>query len=264
MKYRLVALDVDGTLIDNNNKITQKTKDAIQKASQKGIVITISTGRPIQATLPLLDELEIDMPFIAYNGAMVVLGKSGEILYDMSLEPGDAQEIYQLGLEYDTTIMVWSKNRLYVSRSDERARLYGKQARTAPELLTSPGTVFQRGVTKILWYDDVPTINRYVEEMSSRLKCDVNYHTSKPFYLEFVNKNVSKSLALQKIGEHYGISREEMIAIGDGFNDLSMIEYADLGVAMGNADVEIKNRADYVTLGNDEDGAAVVIEKFVL
>ena len=101
MKYRLVALDVDGTLIDNNNKITQKTKDAIQKASQKGVIITISTGRPIQATLPLLDELEIDMPFIAYNGAMVVLGKSGEILYDMSLEPGDAQEIYQLGLEYD-------------------------------------------------------------------------------------------------------------------------------------------------------------------
>jgi hydroxymethylpyrimidine pyrophosphatase-like HAD family hydrolase len=85
-----------------------------------------------------------------------------------------------------------------------------------------------------------------------------------PFFLEFVDQKVSKAIALEKMGEFYGIRREEMIAIGDGFNDLPMIEYAGLGVAMDNAPAEVKNAADYITLSNDEDGVAKVIDLFVL
>jgi Cof subfamily protein (haloacid dehalogenase superfamily) len=264
LKYRLVALDVDGTLIDSRHRITERTVKAIKSAASKGIIFIISTGRPIQSAIPMMEELGLDVPFITYNGAMVVMGKSGDILYEVCIEPGHAGEIYRLGEEYGTTIIVWSKNRLYVNRMDERAYFYGKQARTMPELLADPERIFRQGVIKILWYDEIESINRYVEEMKFKLKGDVNYHTSKPFYLEFVNNSVSKALALQKISEYYGIKRNEIIAIGDGYNDLSMIEYAGLGVAMANSEQEIKGRADYITLSNDEDGVAEVIEKFLL
>jgi hydroxymethylpyrimidine pyrophosphatase-like HAD family hydrolase len=97
-----------------------------------------------------------------------------------------------------------------------------------------------------------------------KISQNVVYHTSQPYFLEFVNSNATKAIAMEKLGQHYGISRSEMIAVGDGFNDLSMIEYAGLGVAMGNACDAIKSRANYVTLTNDDNGLAFVIDKFVL
>jgi hypothetical protein len=176
----------------------------------------------------------------------------------------DAKSVYKLGLKYDTSIMVWVENKLFACRLDERAKRYGEQAKTPAVLLENIDEVMKNGVTKILWYDNVDTINRYVGEVGALLNDSINYHTSKPFFLEFVDKKASKAIALQRIGEHYNISREETIAVGDGFNDLSMIEYAGLGVAMGNAPDAIRQKADYVTLTNDEDGLAYVIRKFIL
>jgi hypothetical protein len=121
-----------------------------------------------------------------------------------------------------------------------------------------------KGINKLLWYDEIERINAFEKEMHDLLGPSVNFHTSQPFFLEFVDVNASKAIALEKLGAYYGIQREEMIAIGDGFNDLSMIEYAGLGVAMENAPEEIKRIADYVTLSNENDGVAYVIEQFIL
>jgi len=264
MRYRLIAVDIDGTLLDNKNRITEVTKDAIRKATEAGTMFTISTGRPIQAVEAINKELSLDVPFITYNGAMVVMGRSGKTLYEQKMNAEDAEGIYNMGIKYGTSVMVWTENRLYVNRLDDRAQKDGIQAQTKPVLIKDIHEVFKNGVTKILWYDKAKTINIFNREVGKYLSENINYHTSKPFYLEFVDKKASKGIALQKIGEHYNISSEEMIAVGDGFNDLSMIKYAGLGVAMGNAPESIKQQADYVTLNNDEDGLAHVIYKFVL
>jgi Cof subfamily protein (haloacid dehalogenase superfamily) len=120
------------------------------------------------------------------------------------------------------------------------------------------------GVTKMLWIIPSQEAGRLRTEMLALLDDRVNCHTSQPHLMEFVDAGASKGLALAAVGMAYGIKREEMIAVGDGYNDVSMLEYAGLGVAMGNAPEEIKALCQYTTLSNDEDGVAAVIEKYIL
>jgi hypothetical protein len=195
---------------------------------------------------------------------MVVMGKSKKILYEQKLTPEDAKNVYLLGEKYNTTIIVWTNNILYVNQFNEKSKKYGELCNTQPILMKDIDEVMKEGVTKVLWYDEVELIERYQEEVGKFLSSSINHHTSRPFFLEFVDKNASKAIAMEKLGKHYGIEQSEMIAVGDGFNDLSMMEYAGLGVAMANAKDVIKEKADYVTLSNDENGVAHVIYKFVL
>jgi Cof subfamily protein (haloacid dehalogenase superfamily) len=264
VKYKLMAVDIDGTLLNNQGNITEATRHAIRLGVESGLIFTISTGRPIQGVEHFNEALGLDLPYITYNGSMVVMGKSRDVLYEQKMDPEDARSIYGLGVEYGATVIVWAHNVLYVNRLSEDAILYSKAARQAALLMEEPAAVLESGVSKILWIDTIPNIDRDLKEVGGRLSGNVNYHTSNPIYLEFVDKKASKAIAMEKLGEHFGIRREEMIAVGDGFNDLSMIEYAGLGVAMANAVDEIKSKADYVTLSNEEDGVAHVIRKFVL
>lgn len=266
MAYKLMAVDVDGTLLDSSSSLTEETKKAIKIGVEKGLIFTISTGRPIQGVEPLIKKLGLDsdLPFITYNGAMVVMGKSREILYEQRLSAEDTLNIISLGEKFGSTVMIWTDNKLYVKKLDERVRKYQEISGVEPILINDIGEIVKNGVTKLLWYDEIERIEEYEKNVGEFLSSNVNYHTSRPMFLEFVDKNASKAIAMEKLGEHYGIKREEMIAVGDGSNDLSMIAYAGLGVAMANAKEIIKEKADYITLSNDENGVAQVIYKFVL
>jgi Cof subfamily protein (haloacid dehalogenase superfamily) len=264
MKYKLMAVDIDGTLLDSHNVLRQETIDAISQGVSQGLIFMLATGRPIQGVQKFNEILGLDLPYITYNGAMVVMGASRNILYEQCLSNEDAQNIYKLGEAFHTTMIVWSQNNLYVSEMNERAGKYSELAKTPATLIGDVSEICKAGVTKILWYDTVENIQAFQSDIRDRLGDGVTCHTSKPYFLEFVDKNASKAIAMAKIGEHFGIQREEMIAIGDGENDLSMIEYAGLGVAMGNAIDEVKEKADYITLSNDENGVAHVIRTFVL
>ena len=264
MQYKLLSVDVDGTLINSKKQVTPKTKEKIQQAVEKGVIFTISSGRPVQGVQLITDQLGMDAPVITYNGAMAITGESRTIIYSCNMEKEDALQIEMLGKQRDTLIAIWSDNKLYVNHMNELALKYSTISGTEPILYTDIEPLIEKGINKILWYDDVERINAFEEELKTVINPTVNYHTSQPFFLEFVNINASKAIALEKLGNHYGISKEEMIAIGDGFNDLSMIEYAGLGVAMENAPEEIKQAADFVTLSNEDDGVAYVIDKFIL
>lgn len=259
-----MAVDIDGTLLDSEGRLRDETIEAIRLAVSKGLVFAIATGRPIQGVEQFNRMIGLDLPFITYNGAMVVMGKSREILYERCLESADARRVYDLGTERGTTIVTWSKNRLYVNRLDGRAKTYGELGKTEPELMTDVDAVLAAGATKMLWYDEVDSINRFEAEVRPLLGEGVNCHTSRPWFLEFVDRNASKAIAMERLGARFGITRDEMIAVGDGDNDLSMIEYAGLGVAMGNANERVKRAACHVTLTNDENGVARVIYDFVL
>jgi Cof subfamily protein (haloacid dehalogenase superfamily) len=262
MKYRLIAADMDGTLLDSRGRITDKTIAAIRRVSEKGVLFTICTGRPIQGVERYYDILDIDSPVITYNGAMIVMGRSHEILYKQDLDPSDARDILHWGNKLKTTVIAWSDNKLYANELNDKVHDYKKLSMVEPLLITDEEELVNNGVTKFLWYDDPEKLRYFQEVLADKLGKGVTYCTSKPVLLEFFNSKVSKAIAMMKIGEHFGINREEMAAIGDGFNDLSMIEYAGLGVAMGNAPDEIKKKAGYVTLSNDEDGIVYFIEEF--
>ncbi|HHV58688.1 MAG TPA: HAD family phosphatase [Clostridiaceae bacterium] len=263
MAYKLMAVDIDGTLLDNNDVLTKYTIDTVRRGVEKGLIFTLSTGRPVQGVQEIIRALGLNFPVITYNGAKVVMGESREILYEKKLSFNDVKTIVELGQKFGTSIMVWDEDRLFANPLNEKAEKYSTISGVEPEAFEN-AEIFKNGATKILWYDEVELINKYKDIVGSFISGDVNYHTSRPYFLEFVDKRASKAIAMEKLGEHFGISREEMIAVGDGYNDLSMIKYAGLGVAMGNAPDDIKESADFVTLSNDEDGVAHVISKFIL
>jgi len=263
MAYKLMAVDIDGTLLNDSGVLTENTKNAIRKWVSKGRIFTIASGRPVQGVEKLNKELDLDVPFITYNGAMVVMGKSKLVLYERKLSPGDSIDIIRLGQKYNTTMMIWNDNKLFVNEINERVNRYKMISGVEPVVVNDLEQIAENGVTKILWYDEIERVQQYQKEIGEYLKADVNFHPSRPYFMEFVDKNASKAIALEKLGCYYGIKQSEMIAVGDGYNDLSMIEYAGLGVAMGNAPDEVKQKADYITLSNEEDGVAHVIHKFL-
>ena len=264
MKYRLMAVDIDGTLLNDSGELTRNTIRAIRQAVDKGLIFTIASGRPIQGIEWLNKALDLDVPYITYNGAMVIMGKSRKVLYEQKLSEKDADDIIKLGEKYGTTIMVWKDNKLYVREMNERVIKYKSIAGVEPVLTDDSLQLIKGGVTKILWYDEIDKIEQYRREIGEYLSENVNFHPSRPNFMEFVDKNASKAIAMEKLGEYFGIDRSRMIAVGDGYNDLSMIEYAGLGVAMANSPDDVKANADYITLSNEEDGVAHVIYKFVI
>jgi len=252
---------MDGTLLNSKDIITKKTQNAINAIVKKGIVFTISTGRPIQGVMSYNNILKLDAPFITYNGAMIIQSRTKEVLFKQDLNFMDAQKIFEFGQKLKTTVIVWSNNQLYVNKMNERTQRYQQLSMVKPIVIKDFDSLAHGGVTKIIWYDDIEKIQKFESIVAKENIDGVNFCTSKPIFLEFFNKHVSKAVALKKIGDLLRIRKEETIAIGDGFNDLSMLEYAGLSVSMGNAPQIIKEKCHYVTQSNDNDGVATFLEK---
>lgn len=265
MEYKLIAADMDGTLLNDNGEITPKTVAAIKQAVSSGVIFTVSTGRPIQGVDKYNGLLNLKAPIITYNGAMIVESGTREVLFSKTLMCGDALSILRIGNDLGTTMCIWAGNKLYCNIHNERVDDYKKLSGVEPIVIDDYNALAKSGITKILWYDE-PNV---IADVQQRLKAvqfnKVTYCTSKPIFLEFFNSEVSKAEAMKTIGEIYNIKREQMIAIGDGYNDLPMIEYAGLGVAMANAPDGVKQKSDYITeQSNNCDGIAEVINKFII
>lgn len=264
MSYKLIAADMDGTLLNNAGEITPLTACAVNRAIDAGVLFCVSTGRPIQGVDKFKSVLNLRAPAITYNGAMIVDTVTHEILFEQGLEREDAKKILELGDKLKTTMCIWSGNQLYGNVLDERIHDYKKLSGVEPVLAEDYDVLLEQGITKILWYDERELIEKYQKDMADIDFASVTYCTSKPVFLEFFNSKVSKARAMEWIGEKFGIKRSEMIAVGDGLNDLPMIEYAGLGVAMENAAQAVKDSAQYITLSNENDGIAKMIEEFDL
>ncbi len=264
MKYKMVAVDMDGTLLDSQKKIAPATVSAIKRVIAKGVLFVIATGRSVRGVAKYQKILELPGPIITYNGALIMRGDTGEVLFERGLKPEDARRIFALGRQYDTTMCIWAGNRLYGNRLDERIAKYQELAGMEAILLTDIEEALAAGVTKILWYDEPPQIARFERELSEDMFDEVTFCTSQPTFLELFNSQVSKGAAIAQIGRLYGIDREEMIAVGDGLNDQSMLEYAGLGVAMANAHPQLKACAQYIADTNDNEGVRQLLEKFIL
>ena len=260
--YKLLALDVDGTLLNSEGEVTDKTVKSIREIVDKGVLVLICTGRPTQGTVELFEKLSLKMPVITYNGAKIVNLNTGAILHEQNLRGIDIKKIVEIGEELKTTIIVWAKNQLYSNAMNDNVIAYKKLSGVEPIVIDNYEDIIQQGATKVLWIDEVEKIAEFQRLLDTRLDADVNYCTSKPYYLEFIDKTVSKGRALSIICDKYKIKREEIIAIGDGQNDITMLEFAGVGVAMGNSSKEVKDKADYITATNDEEGIALAIDKY--
>lgn len=266
MKYRLAAADLDGTLLDANSELTEETVKAVKAAQDAGLIFTISTGRAQNSIMGFISKLGINCPVITYNGAMLIK-PDGEIIYRCDLESDDAVDAYNMGADLGVDMVVWSDNRVYFSRMTSAIERYRSMYPKAECFVIGDRSeiydIVKNGISKIIFVDTPENTERNQRLIQERFGGRIAYFRSSSFYLELVNKSVSKGTALMKLAEHYGIPREQTAAFGDQKNDMPMIEAAGLGVAMENAVDELKSIADYITLPNTENGVAAVLYKMI-
>lgn len=265
-KFKMICLDIDGTLLNSNNEITKRTKKSINCAvEEKGIPVILVSARMPKGIIFLLKELQIEAPIICYSGALV-LGKNREILSQKYMSVSDIKEVYTIAKKLGVHVSLYKDDEWCIEKMDEWARQEYEITNIIPnainfeflfEVLKKEGS----GANKILC---MAAPNK-IKLLKEQLKIDsLNIYPSKPTYLEIMPKEASKTSAIEILREKFNIKQSEILAAGDNYNDIDMIEYAGLGVAMGNAPEEVKRCADFVTLSNDEDGVAEVIKKFCL
>lgn len=268
MKYQVLVLDLDGTLTNSKKEITPATRDALIEIQEAGKIVVLASGRPINGVAPLARELKMEKYggyMLSFNGARITRCSTGEIVYNRTLPDGIIRPVW----EYVKTIpgldiVSYSDTKIYSGICPNRyveieSGINGMpiiSVEDFPSSLNFP-------VNKLLVCGDPKLLESIMEPLQSQYHGLLNIYRSEPFFLEIMPRNIDKAKSLQKLLNSIGLTADEMICCGDGYNDLSMIEYAGLGVAMANAQPIIKDSADFITRSNDEDGILHVINLFM-
>lgn len=261
---RLVAADLDDTLLSKDLQITGRVKKAVTAVRDAGVYFTVSTGRMYQSAARIAGELGIDIPLITYQGALVKNSLSGEVLVDKPLPLAYAREIIARIHQYSYHLNCYLDDRLLMERDDEAGRRYAAIAGVKAEFVGDLLEYLDRDPTKIIAIAQEPLIDRLKEEMAPLYEGKITVSKSKPHFLEFAHIEATKGQALAFLAAYFDIKREEIMAVGDGYNDLDMLDYAGLGVVVANAREDIKKIADCVTNASYGDGVVEALERFVL
>jgi hypothetical protein len=264
MTIKLIAIDLDDTLLNERQQISEPTRLALGRAMEAGVAVTIATGRMFQSAVPFAQQLGIKLPLIAYNGALIRERISGETIFHQPIAPDLAQELADLFRQRGWYLQKYVDDRLYVSELDDNARYYADYAKV--EAIPQGADFFRmvEAPTKMLSMGDAGELAEITAELTTKYGGRLYLASSRKRYLEMVDVRVNKGRALGYLAGSLGISANEVLAIGDSMNDVDMLEYAGIGVAMGNANDKVKAVADFITLRNTEDGVASAVEKFVL
>lgn len=268
MKYKMIVLDLDGTLTNNKKEITPRTKQALMQAQAAGVHVVLASGRPTYGIVPLAEELKLkenDGFILAFNGGKIIDCTNNEVLFEQKLDeqlvPILFQEAKKAGMEILTYqgegIAATNKDDEYVQHEAFINKMPVMQYDDFLNQLVYP-------INKCLIVGDPTPLHELEIRLAKELEGKMDVYRSADFFLECVPLGIDKARALDRLISSLRISREEVIACGDGYNDLSMIRFAGLGVAMANAAQDIQSEADFVTLSNEEDGVAHVIEHFIL
>lgn len=267
MMYKLIAIDMDGTLLRVDKTISTITQKAIQKARAKGVKVVLASGRPIEGLVRYLDELDIsshDDYVMSFNGSIVQNVKTKEVISKKILKGSDLAYLYELSKSLGANIHAFSNEGCITPKMNKYSDLEG-EINGIPVLKIDYATISsEEDIIKVMMVDEPEILAEVIAKMPAEVYEKYTVVQSAPYFLEFLNKESSKGTAVRELALSLGIAREEVMCIGDAGNDLDMIQFAGLGVAMGNAFDEVKEAADYITKNNEEDGVAHVIEKFIL
>ena len=264
--YRAIALDLDGTLTNHEKVVTPKTREALLQASAKGAVIILASGRPTYGIEPVAECLELNKQggyILSYNGGNIVNAKTGEKLFSQFLPDEVIPELYAYAEENGHALLGYAGNEIITEMPDdqyvkEESRINKMNIRKVENLFEA----MEPHPTKLLMTGDPTLMLKAEEELVEKLGDRMDIFRSAPFFLELVPKGIDKAKSLSRLLTKINLTPADMIAFGDGYNDLSMLKLAGMGVAMENAAPEVRAEADYVTLSNEEDGVAAALTHF--
>ena len=267
-KYKMIVLDLDGTLTNEKKEMTPKTKTALIKAQQLGTIVVLASGRPTYGITALADELQLSEYggyILAFNGGRVIDCKSGKVVFEQKLANDLLPMLYHAAKDAKMEILTYQGDSIVATKKENKYVLHEAFInKMEVEQYDDFVNQISESVNKCLIVGDPSPLHKLELKLSEDMEGKMSVYRSAGFFLECVPLGVDKAQSLNRQITSLGISREEVIACGDGYNDQSMIEFAGLGVAMANAPKDIQDVADYITYSNEEDGVAHVVEKFIL
>lgn len=271
--YKLVAIDLDGTLLNMNKEISDRNKQTLKKAMETGVRVVICSGRVFTGARLYAKEIDSNDPLIACNGAIITESHAGGIIYSVYMDNEICLRINSICQKHGVYYHVYAGDTMLTERLGftsekyfERNKLLPPEDRVDIEVVKSMEEKLKSIPGKVLKFvivtDDAELLKRVRSDMEQLQEVDVMSSNFDNF--EVMRKGVSKGAALARLTDIYGIPASQMIAIGDNENDISMFQYAGLSIAMENGEAIAKAAANCITASNDADGVAQAIEKFIL
>jgi len=284
--FKLIALDIDGTLITDHYTITPRTRKALKAAMESGLMVTIATGRFYQSAGHIARSIGINAPLVCNDGALIRDVYTGKTSFFKPLPMELAHGILEIASRYKRfKVQIYMKDYKIFAGRDYRRTQLGRFFRFSRRYsavgcynylrdfvlvpvknagdLTGAVRMMEEPPAKIVVYTETEGLDVFKKEITERFGQKIFLTTAIKNAVDILNGEVSKARGLEVLAGSLGIKREQIIAVGDNINDMPMLEYAGLGVAMGNAQDVVKSRADYVTASNDKDGIALFIEKLL-
>jgi Cof subfamily protein (haloacid dehalogenase superfamily) len=270
-EIKLLIVDIDGTIAGESNQVSTRVKQAIQAARDRGVRVGIATGRMYKSALRFHQEIAADMPIIAYQGAWIqdpatgVIHRHSPVPVDIARELIDYFE--QPSLFDKLSIHVYRDDCLYVREINPDTELYIGRSGIGVTPVPDLRTLLTERPTKILaMSEDTALIQDLLADLRRKYSADrLHITTSVPIFLETTHSGIDKGNAIDYVAQNLlGITAANVLAIGDNYNDVEMLAYAGIGVAMGNAPSDVQSQADWVAPDVSADGVAAAIEKFIL
>lgn len=265
---KMVVLDLDGTLTNSKKELSERNRLTLIKLQEQGVKVVLASGRPTYGIVPIAKALELERfggYILAYNGGVIINCATGEEVYSNVLPDDLIAPLHHYSTDAECVILSYDNEFILTEKPDDKyvgieAHLNKMEVRGVENFVES----FSAPLPKCLTVGDPEKILALEAQLKDLFSQRMGIFRSEPFFLELVPLGIDKAFSLSRLLEYTGETKEEMIAFGDGFNDLSMIEFAGVGVAMANAQDAVKERADFIAQTNDEDGVAKYIEQFLL
>lgn len=265
-KYKILALDIDGTLTTSNKDITPETVTAVKNLQENGIHVLIASGRSEFGVRHIVKELAFEKYgsyVMAFNGGRLINCATGEVVYDTPLALSYLDEIYRTACTYGLGIIGYEGDCLVSGNGIDKYQEYDAAACRMKLMEVSDfPAYFKTPFNKCLLSGEPDRVKRVLPEIKNKLGDRLNVFLSEEFFIEVLPYGVHKAAALAGLAQKLDCTAADVVCCGDGMNDVTMIEYAGLGVAMDNACAAVKEKADYITASNDDNGVLKVIEKF--
>ena len=267
MRYKMIVLDLDGTLTNNKKEITPRTKEALIQYQEAGGKVVLASGRPTYGVMPLAQELDLHKYgsyILSFNGGVITECGTNHVLYEKNLPMEIPAKVYDLSRQYETSMLTYQDNHIITETPDD---YYVQKEVFCTKMVT-------KKVENLKCYVDFPVVKCmmmgkgiHLAEVEKKVKEyfgeALSIFRSEPYFLEIMPQGIDKAESLKRLLNQLGMSKDEMAAFGDGFNDKSMLMLAGLGVAMENGQAAVKAVADYVAPSNEEEGVAYVVEKLL-
>lgn len=266
MQSKLLVLDIDGTVTNSKKEVTPATKAAIVDLMQRGHKCMLASGRPTPGMYEVADTLEFDKYggyLLSYNGARIMKYDTKEIVYQQLLPLEYIPLLYKFAKDRGICIITYDNHQVIAGNGIDQYIALETKINHLPTIeVDNFAEYVNYGVNKCLMTAPPELAEQYVQELNALYGEYLNIFRSEPFFIEIMPKGVDKAASLAHMLYLMKMSREDCVACGDGFNDITMIKFAGVGVAMANAQPAVKEAADYITYSNDEDGLVHVIDTY--